>query len=321
MSDNFVSNAVSALSNAENRYNNAVQNGMNGAEVGGLSPQIAGTFKTLVLANTGMTRAAGMGRVNHAALRIREVMSVVVLVDGSGSMYTNRQEVVTGINEMVRDLSDPRNPQRDNIEFTVWIFSDNSVRLLSVDNPAFDSSMPESDSNLRRLEIANMPVGSIPPVKILDYECSGQTPLNKAIIMASGAASIRAEGLRMNKTNRVASKHLVVVMTDGMNNLWSEWVGSGQKMSYDDVVVQNIVKNLLASESWMFALGAAGQSMDAKQIASNLGFPLFCDVDNVGGWRKFLGIASKSALAVSQAAAGPIGSTNLTNNGFLSALP
>lgn len=259
----------------------------------GLSANSITVLKTATLTVGGvMMRAAG-GRLG-AAIKARRVFNLMIVLDGSGSMQDVRGEVVSGLNDLVVDLSSERNPERDAIEITIWIFSGTTAKLFTVSGQ----------------EIANVPVTAMPTVSLNDYQVDSTTPMNKTLLAAMGAGSLRAERLRMgiDGKQRRASMNYIILLTDGQNNIWDENLGAGQVVSYADSEVAQISRDLLTTEQWILAVGYGGPSSSqdeadqyAADIATRIGFSQSRGVGG-SGWRAFLGMVSRSVKTASIAA-------------------
>lgn len=275
----------------------------------GLSATSVGTFKQTVLTTGGVMMRAATGRLGNKITAAR-VTSVIVALDASGSMYGSRAGVVQGINEMIRDLASDKNPQRDEIELTMWLFSHDDygrmpdARLLTVEDP---------NNPGQKMEVSNVPIVEMPEVQVSDYETDGTTPMNKTLLAAMGAGSLRAEALKMGiggKNRRSAMTYLVCA-SDGLNNIYSENIG-GKMVSYDDSEVAKIARELLQTEQWFLGFAYAGGNQSAQYYANNIGFNMARDINNSpDSWRKFFGIVSQSVRQASMAAAS---ATSLTNN-------
>lgn len=277
-----------------------------GNETGGVSQSVAAVFKQITVATGGATLRLG-GQAN-AGLRKSRVLHMILLVDQSGSMLGDSAQVVDGLNDFMSEMAKPSNPERDAIEVSVWLFNNNSATVMSVDDPDYDPKQPVSPTNNPRMELLNMPVVLVPRIKMSDYSATGGTPLNKTIIAAFASGSYRneklAQGVFKNGTytNRVATQSFAIVITDGDNTLWEEFV-SGSKIEYTNQLVQTVAAELRGTEMWTTAVIAAGASMTAEALRSQLGFDLGFDIGS-HDIRAAFGMASVVATTASQAATG-----------------
>lgn len=264
---------------------------------GGVSALTARIFKRIKLGNPQVN--IGASGLNNT--KARKILHFMVLLDASGSMSQERLSVVVGINDMVRELADDSNPDSGNIEMSVYTFSANDVSLMSV----------STGGNI--MPLANVPIKIFPVIKLSDYVTGGLTPLNKAILSASLSGSLRATALASGRGRKASTVYLVAV-TDGENTLWNEHVG-GQTINYANADVSQVASDLLKTEEWVFALAYAGIG-DAKDIASNLGFPLYRNINGndksmgAHNWRAFFSFMSKKITTASQkVASGQTGSS------------
>lgn len=267
----------------------------------GLSQGSIGALQSMHAIGGGVMMRAAAGNLG-AQVTARRVLHLMIALDGSGSMSNQRGEVVAGINQMIADLADPRSKERESFEVSIWIFSNTEAKLLTVENPDFNNAQPESDSNPRRIEVANLPVTLMPPMKIADYETDGITPMNKTLLMMMGSGSLRAERLRLgvNGQNKRAAMTYLVLCGDGLNNVWQEHTKAGT-LEYKDAIVQGVSRDLLTTEQWILAVAYSGTDLSAEQVAKNIGFNVWQDV-SAGGWRKLFGVVSQSAQNASRAA-------------------
>lgn len=277
-----------------------------GNETGGVSQSVAQVFKQITVATGGATLRLG-GQAN-AGLRKSRVLHMILLVDQSGSMLGDSAQVVDGLNDFVNEMAKPSNPERDAIEVTVWLFNNNSAKIMSVDDPDFDPKLPVGPTNNPRMELLNMPIVLVPMIKMSDYNASGSTPLNKTMIAAFAQGSYRneklAQGVFKNGvvTNRVATQSFAIVITDGENTLWKESVG-GQTIEYSDNIVQMVAAELRGTEMWTTCIIAAGASMTAEELRVQLGLDLGFDIGS-HDIRSAFGMASVVATSASAAAVG-----------------
>ena len=303
--------AKSLLNSVVNNYNSAEEDEAGtGAETGGFSERVANIFAAITVAGGG-TVLRGTGGITGQAMRQSRVLHAVLILDGSGSMWSQRTATVDGANKFVADLARPNNPEGNAIELSIWIFSGDEAQIFTVANPNYNPSLPIGPTNQERMDIVNMPVRLVPHIDYDDYNPGGGTPLNKTVIAAGASASIRnarlaAGGLQIGQTimARVATMTYIVVLTDGMNTLEEEFMPGGKTISYKDSEVKAIVQELLATETWMFMVIAVGDDMTSEEIANNLGFPLYFNAGD-GGMVQALGFASQSVGAMSKAATGP----------------
>lgn len=303
--------AKALLSQVVGNYNAAEEDEAGtGAETGGFSERVADMFAAITVVGGG-TVLRGTGGITGQAMRQSRVLHAVLIIDGSGSMWSQRISTVDGANKFVADLARPNNPERNSIEVSIWIFSGDQAEIFNVANPNYNPNQPISPSNQERMDIVNMPVTLVPKIQYDDYNPGGGTPLNKTVISACAGASIRNArlangGLQIgNKIMaRVATMTYIVVLTDGMNTMFEEYLTGGKTISYADSEVKAVVQELLATESWMFMVIAVGDDMTSEEIANNLGFPLYFNAGD-GGMAQALGFASQSVGAMSKAALGP----------------
>lgn len=305
--------AKALLSQAVQDYNAAeAEEAGTGPETGGFSERVADLFATITVTGGG-TVLRGTGGITGQAMRQARVLHVVLILDGSGSMFGQRIQTVDAANAFVADLARPNNPEGNAIELSIWIFSGNDAQIFNVDNPNYDPSQPVSTTNPERMDIVNMPVRLVPKIDYSDYNPNGGTPLNKTIITACAGASIRnarlANGgmqIGQNIMGRVATMTYIVVLTDGENTLEEERISGGKTLDYRDNMVKPVVHELLATETWMFMVISVGLNLTSQEIADNLGFPLYFNSGD-GGMAAALGFASQSVGAMSKAVVGPSG--------------
>lgn len=303
--------AKSLLANQVSIYNSAEEDEPGaGPETGGFSERVADMFAAITVVGGG-TVLRGTGGITGQAMRQSRVLHAVLILDGSGSMWSQRVSTVDGANKFVADLARPNNPEANSIELSIWIFSGDTAEIFNVKNPNYNPNAPVSPTNQERMDIVNMPVRLVPKIDYDDYNPGGGTPLNKTVISACAGASIRnarlaAGGLQIGTKimARVATMTYIVVLTDGMNTVFEEYLTGGKTITYNDNEVQAMVKELLATEQWMFMVIAVGDDLTSEEIANNLGFPLYFNAGD-GGMAQALGFASQSVGAMSKAALGP----------------
>lgn len=283
----------------------------------GLSAASINVFKTTALTTGGVMMRAATGRLGNN-IAARRVLNATLLLDGSGSMANARAGVIAGLNEMTADLKNSR--ESDSIELTIWIFSRDDygrspdARLMTVDDP---------NNPGQKMEVVNIPIMDMPDIQMDDYETDGTTPMNKTLLAAMGAGSLRAEALRMgiNGKNRRSSMNYLICASDGLNNIYSDTIATGKVVSYDDSEVSKIARELLQTEQWLLGFAYAGGNQSAEYYAKNLGFNQWRDVANNGeSWRKFFGIVSKSIQQASMAPNASQQNVNAINNTFMSGI-
>lgn len=291
-----INNPTLTPQEADELLNEANQRSLRGGT--GLSQTSVGIIKTTTLATRNTMLRAATGGLG-GQLKARRITNLMIALDGSGSMLPMRYGVVQGLNDMIHDLADDKNPDRDSFELTIWIFRGSEAHLLEINDPANPGS---------KMSVANVPITSMPDLTIDDYMTSGQTPMYKTVLAALGAGSLRAERLRMgvkvggNTTARKSSMNLLVVCSDGKDNVGSEVVG-GNVINYNAADIQTLAKDLLSTEAWLLGVAYAGSDSDAAAEAAKIGFPMYRNVESdPASWRSFFGIVSKSAKAASQAA-------------------
>lgn len=299
-------------SDADALFDKAIQRSEAGGQ--GLNARTVALMRGAQLGTGGAMLRAAAGRLG-TQLPVRQIINLILLLDGSGSMLGARAAVKAGVNDMIDDLGNERNPQRDSFELTIWIFRDDSAELLEVTDPVTGN----------RMEVVNIPITQMPHLEDSDYVPSGATPLYKTALAAMGAGSLRSERLRMGMDgkNKATAMNMLVIASDGENTLNQEMI-NGNTLYYRPGEVEQVSRDLLQTEQWVLAYGYAGSGL-AETQAKAVGFPMYADIDKVGGWRKFLGIVSRSAQAVSRAAStGATGSQAAAQSlggGFFGSLP
>lgn len=259
---------------------------------GGLSENSVSVLKTVKLSTGGVMTRAAQGALG-GGIRTRRITNVMILLDGSASMGGQEHAVVQGLNDMFDKLAGPKSVQRNSIEVTIWIFRNRDAEIFDIGGAP----------------IINMPITQMPRVSVHDYNPSGVTPLNKTVLTAMGAGSLRAQQLA---NQRKGAMNYLMVATDGENNVWEEWVGN-QKVTFFDHDVEAVSRDLLSSEEWILAYGYVGGG-DAQQYADAIGFPLYANPDD---WADFFEMASDSIQATSVAVQQPgnMGASQVVSQG------
>lgn len=249
---------------------------------GGLTENSVQVLKRVRMGTGGIMTKAATGMSGNE-IKSRRILNLMILLDGSGSMHSKRYAVVDGLNTMFADLKDEqKSPQRNSIFVTIWIFSDYSAELFTVNGQ----------------EISNMPVTKIPEIKEDDYQVGGMTPMNKTALVAMGAGSLRTQALA---NQRKGSMNYLVIASDGKNNVWHEDTAQG-RVDYSDGNVKTVSLDLLQTEEWILAFALAGGG-DARSMADKIGFPHARGIDgSAESWRSFFGFVSQSVQATSKAA-------------------
>lgn len=250
----------------------------------------------------GILVPAAMG-ANAANIQESEIIQLIILLDGSGSMWGERAAVIDGFNNgLLRDMQNDRNPDRYRTEVTLWIFAGTDAKLV----------------------FANLPLMQVQPLTEADYNPNGGTPEYKTILAAISGASLRAQDLRggADKGFRKTTRTIFATISDGRNTLKGENDAQGQYVSYEPAKIITVVNSLLTTERWTFAYAHAGSEQEVDTYADEIGFPSRMHVTKHNrSWRNLFGIISASAKAASAAAAPAAGNGFFGANGTGSSAP
>lgn len=116
-------------------------------------------------------------------------LRIYLIIDGSGSMSGQKQEVVTGVNEFIDDQKNEAQSNNDDIRFSLTTFDDKVMEIYDGED-----------------------IGLVNPVTVADTFLGGSTALFDAI----GRTLTNAEDVD-------SDRNLVVIYTDGYENASREF--------------------------------------------------------------------------------------------------